>query len=190
MGCIGAPHTHTLTPRSNTFDLFEKPPMWDKRTLRDFPPLCSGAFILTKYIYPVLQQAQAEIIKPMVVYCLLRGCLYQRTEGVYRDVKGYIVVHQGTSRHIREYRGIPGHTKVYQDYQCITRYIYMGIPRYPGLYKGTVGGQYKVPTLSGGAKAATCPAADNRGGRWASCTTGRQHAQCARFTIIVHIISS
>ena len=66
----------------------------------------------------------------------------------------------------------------------------MGIPRYPVLYKGTVGGQYKVPTLSGGAKAATCPAADNRGGRWASCTTGRQHAQCARFTIIVHIISS
>ena len=60
----------------------------------------------------------------------MRGYLHQqRTEGVYQDVKGYIVVHQGISRHIREYRGIPGYTKVYQDFQCITRYIAIWVYR-------------------------------------------------------------
>ena len=49
---------------------------------------------------------------------------------VYPDIPGYERLYHGTSRHIEAhqgYGGIPGYTKLYQDYHCVSRYIYLGI---------------------------------------------------------------
>ena len=53
-------------------------------------------------------------IKHVIIY--FRGmCTSVSIEGVLWDRKGHILVLHGVSRHIREYRGIPGYTKLYQD---------------------------------------------------------------------------
>ena len=84
--------------------------MWDKRTLRDFPPLCSGAL----YIHKI--HLSRPPTGPSWDYKahggLLRGYVYQRTEGVYRDVKGNIREHQDTSGNIEVFQGILRYTKI------------------------------------------------------------------------------
>ena len=127
----GPTHTHTPTPRSNTFDLFEKPVMSDKRRDAASSRISRLYAVLlcnfTRYIYPVFQQAQAYssgagFVNPW--WFIAGVCIpaYRRSipgcEKLYRGISGNIKAHQGISRYSR------GYTKVYQDYQCITRYIY------------------------------------------------------------------
>ena len=56
---------------------------------------------------------------------LLQGYVCRSMEGVYRDMKGCIVVHQDISRHIRDMevsQGIPSYTKITSVFQGIHGY--------------------------------------------------------------------
>ena len=71
---------------------------------------------------------------------------------------------------MKVHQAIPSYIKMYQDYQGI--WLFRGILRCSARV-------YQPGYKPGWGKRATCPGADNRGGRWASCTLWCQcHQSC------------